>query len=445
MENLDVLFALISMAERIYLIARSRIAEVNVGTIARDLGGGGHASAASATLKDMTLIEAEEKLILPLHRHIQPQPIAARDDVQPAIAVPPEYHRSGQQTSSPATTSPSCRCARDRSARRTAAAEVGRRHHLPHGGWKRPSIHDLGNSAGQRLHDHRDRDPAAQRHPGRHPGTDHRESPAAHSHCRGRAFSGVITRTDLLNRLVNDPPTCPRICCTNRTPLAGAHSATSTTSWSRCLNRDHHRAPAGHRRGARKSSAATPLPSAASSATCCCTKRNLDLDIVIEGDGIALPNTWPSRLAWPVRTHERFGTAMVLLPDGFKIDIATARLEYYEYPAALPTVELSSIKLDLYRRDFTINAMAIQLNPGAFRHPDRFLQLPERPQGSKSIKVLHNLSFVEDPSRIFRAIRFEKRMDFEIARHTERLINNAVSMKLFGKRRRARGSSPNSN
>jgi tRNA nucleotidyltransferase (CCA-adding enzyme) len=90
MENINVLFALISMAGRVYLIARSRIADVNVGFIARDLGGGGHATAASATLKEMTLIEAQEKLIHTLHRHIHPQPIASEMMSKPAITITPD-------------------------------------------------------------------------------------------------------------------------------------------------------------------------------------------------------------------------------------------------------------------------------------------------------------------------------------------------------------------
>ncbi len=120
------------------------------------------------------------------------------------------------------------------------------------------------------------------------------------------------------------------------------------------------------------------------------------------------------------------------MPDGFKIDIATARLEYYEYPAAMPTVELSSIKLDLYRRDFTINAMAIQLNPEQFGTLIDFFN-SQNDLKQKAIKVLHNLSFVEDPSRIFRAVRFETADGIPDSPHTKRLISNAVNMKLFGK------------
>ncbi|MEJ2056498.1 MAG: prohead protease, partial [Desulfofustis sp.] len=161
-------------------------------------------------------------------------------------------------------------------------------------------------------------------------------------------------------------------------------------------------------------------------------KPNMDLDIVVEGDGIVFARRLADELHGRVRVHERFGTATLILEDELKVDIATARLEYYEYPAALPTVELSSIKLDLYRRDFSINAMAIQLNPEHFGKLIDFFN-SQNDLKQRAIKVLHNLSFVDDPTRIFRAIRFETRMSFIIVKHTERLIRNAVKMNLFGK------------
>ena len=113
-----------------------------------------------------------------------------------------------------------------------------------------------------------------------------------------------------------------------------------------------------------------------------------------------------------------------------RLDVATARLEYYEYPAAMPTVELSSIKLDLYRRDFTINAMAVHLNPERFGTLVDFFN-SQNDLKERRVRVLHNLSFVEDPTRIFRAIRFEQRLDFQITRHSAKLIKNAVKMHLF--------------
>jgi tRNA nucleotidyltransferase (CCA-adding enzyme) len=120
------------------------------------------------------------------------------------------------------------------------------------------------------------------------------------------------------------------------------------------------------------------------------------------------------------------------MPDGFHIDVATARLEYYEYPAAMPTVELSSLKLDLYRRDFTINAMAISLNPEKFGTLVDFFNCQSDIK-ERRIRILHNLSFVEDPTRIFRAIRFEQRMEFTIGKHSEKLLKNAVKMNLFNR------------
>jgi tRNA nucleotidyltransferase (CCA-adding enzyme) len=93
-------------------------------------------------------------------------------------------------------------------------------------------------------------------------------------------------------------------------------------------------------------------------------------------------------------------------------------------------VELSSIKLDLYRRDFTINAMAIHLNPDRFGTLVDFFNCQNDLKDHR-IRVLHNLSFVEDPTRIFRAIRFEQRMQFRLGGHTERLIKSAVKMNLF--------------
>ncbi|HCY18910.1 MAG TPA: hypothetical protein DHU69_03935 [Deltaproteobacteria bacterium] len=114
------------------------------------------------------------------------------------------------------------------------------------------------------------------------------------------------------------------------------------------------------------------------------------------------------------------------------MDIATARLEYYEKPGALPTVELSSLKLDLYRRDFTINTLSAALNPKDFGELIDFFGA-QRDIKEKAIRVLHNLSFVEDPTRVLRAIRFAERYGFTIAKHTQNLIKNAVKLNLLQK------------
>jgi tRNA nucleotidyltransferase (CCA-adding enzyme) len=158
-------------------------------------------------------------------------------------------------------------------------------------------------------------------------------------------------------------------------------------------------------------------------------QENLDIDIVIEGDGIAFSKEFAQRLGTRVRTHERFGTAQIIT-DHMKLDVATARTEYYESPAALPTVETSSIKKDLYRRDFTINTLAVVLNPRDFGLLIDFFG-GQRDLREKTIRVLHNLSFIEDPTRAFRAVRFSERFGFKLSKHTENLIRSALRMNLF--------------
>ncbi len=106
---------------------------------------------------------------------------------------------------------------------------------------------------------------------------------------------------------------------------------------------------------------------------------NLDLDIVVEGDGIEFARILARELRARIRSHRKFGTAVIILPTGRRLDVATARTEFYEYPAALPTVEMSSIRQDLYRRDFTINAMAMALSGESFGGAARLLRRRARP------------------------------------------------------------------
>jgi tRNA nucleotidyltransferase (CCA-adding enzyme) len=159
---------------------------------------------------------------------------------------------------------------------------------------------------------------------------------------------------------------------------------------------------------------------------------NYDVDIVIEGDGIKFAEEMAREFGVKVRPHREFGTAKLIYPDGFKLDIATARLEYYKAPAALPVVEHGSLKLDLYRRDFAINTLAISLTKNTFGELIDFFG-GQRDLKDKTIRVLHSLSFVEDPTRVFRAIRFEHRFGFHIGKHTLNLIRNAVKMNFLAK------------
>lgn len=159
----------------------------------------------------------------------------------------------------------------------------------------------------------------------------------------------------------------------------------------------------------------------------------LDLDLVVEGDAIRMAHHLAQQIGGRVRSHQRFGTAKIIFDEPFSpdvpasLDFVTARTEFYERPSALPNVERSSIKQDLYRRDFTINTMAICLDR------DRYGELldfygGERDILGRRIRVLHNLSFVEDATRILRAVRFEQRLGFTIEERTAELIADALEL-----------------
>ncbi len=158
--------------------------------------------------------------------------------------------------------------------------------------------------------------------------------------------------------------------------------------------------------------------------------QSVDVDIVTEGAGIRFAGKLAGRLHARVKSYERFGTATLTFPDRTKVDIATARTEIYERPAALPRVTPGSIRDDMFRRDFTVNAMAVSLMPGEFgRLLDDFGGT--RDIREKRIRALHERSFIDDPTRIFRAVRFEKRLDFRIVRSTEQWIAEALSRELL--------------
>ena len=156
---------------------------------------------------------------------------------------------------------------------------------------------------------------------------------------------------------------------------------------------------------------------------------NLDVDIAVEGDGMTFARRLADRYGAGLKIFEKFATALVVFPDGFKLDVATTRCESYAHPTALPTVKPSSIKDDLYRRDFTINALAIRLNVNRFGElVDLYGGL--RDLEHKVIRVLHARSFVDDPTRVFRAIRFEQRFGFHIEKHTLTLLKEAAASDL---------------
>jgi tRNA nucleotidyltransferase (CCA-adding enzyme) len=160
-------------------------------------------------------------------------------------------------------------------------------------------------------------------------------------------------------------------------------------------------------------------------------EESFDVDIAVEGDAIAFARSLAGTLGGRVTPHEKFGTAIVQYEDGNRVDVVTTRTEFYDAPGALPTVERAGLREDLLRRDFTINAMAASLSPQDF---GRLVD----PQGGRAdlearvLRVLHNLSFIDDPTRIFRAIRYEARYGLRLDDHSARLARGCIEMGLVG-------------
>ncbi|MDD2336811.1 MAG: CBS domain-containing protein [Geobacteraceae bacterium] len=426
MENLDALFLAVDMGKRVFLVARSRLPEVDVGAVLREFGGGGHAHAASATVKDLTLIQVMAQLEEQLHTQVNPKRTAADIMSSPVKSVP---------------TTATISDARDLLTRYNVNAMpvlcdgemvgiISRRI------VEKSLYHNLGNlPVTEYMHTEYLR--AVPQTPLSEiqdyiVGRERRLVPVF----EGIILVGVITRTDLL-----------------RVMYAGVHNRLEGVY---DIARDEIPVRKRHMETVMQKRLSAPVYSKLKELgetgdlldlpvyvvggfvrDLLLGVENLDIDVTVEGDGILFAETLAKAHGCRVKSHHKFGTAVIVFPDGFKIDVASTRLEFYSSPGALPTVERSSLKMDLYRRDFTINTLAIRLNKKDFGVLVDYFSA-QRDLHEKVIRVLHNLSFVEDPTRVFRALRFEQRLDFRIAKHTENLIINAVKMnflsKLGGKR-----------
>ena len=166
-------------------------------------------------------------------------------------------------------------------------------------------------------------------------------------------------------------------------------------------------------------------------------RENLDIDIVVEGDAIDLAHQLAKVWEGQVQTHHTFKTAAITRRDGLKLDFVSARNETYTSPGALPSVEYGTIVQDLRRRDFSINALAMQLQP------DTFGEIVDCTEGLRDlragrIRVLHEQSFIDDPTRIFRAIRYAARYNFRIVEADQQrmldVINQGVLNLISGQR-----------
>jgi len=423
MGNVNVLFALANMEDRIYIVARSRIQEVNVGEILVQFGGGGHATAASATIHDITLTQVEQNLLKILKKTVKPVKIARDFMASPVKTI--DVHESLDHASDILTryninVLPVVEKEILVGLISRQIIEKAKFH-----GLKGIPVREYMTSEFDTV---RSITPISEIQRYIIEGNQ-RFLPVVD---RGK-INGAITRTDLIRVLhleqgsekveIEAAPAAPRrktmkSILTERLPRQIRSLLKEIGSVADKLGYNAY-AVGGFVRDI------------------FLRVENYDIDIVIEGDGINFALAFADLHKARAKVYKKFGTAVIDLGKGLKIDIASARLEYYEKPAALPIVEWSSIKLDLYRRDFTINTLAVRINQKNFGELIDFFGA-RRDIKEKTIRVLHNLSFVEDPSRIFRAIRFSHRFDFHLSKLTRSLIENAIKMEflhnLSGKR-----------
>jgi tRNA nucleotidyltransferase (CCA-adding enzyme) len=421
MEEDDAIFALAMMESKIYLVARSRTPDVDVGAIVNALGGGGHPSAAAAAIKGKTLPQVEQVLFNELTHSIRSHRQAEQLMSSPAISVHADIN---------------CDAANKMLTRYNINALLvvstdtqDLLGYITRQVIEKAIHHDLGQAP---VRDYMTTEIAAVSTKAdlaeiQDKIIEHKQRvlPVIEDH----KIVGVITRTDLLNVLVQQTQIARgNTPDPHKTPLAGRVRNISNFMQERLADRLMETLQ--HVGGVADDLAFQAYVVGGFVRDLFLYRNNEDIDIVIEGDGIEFARQFARRYDTRIHTHKAFGTAVIIYEDGFKIDVATARLEYYRSPAALPDVEMSSIKLDLYRRDFTINTLAIQLNAKRFGNLIDFFSA-QKDIKDKAVRVLHNLSFVEDPTRVFRAIRFEQRFGFTIGKLTANLIENAVRMDFF--------------
>ncbi len=401
-ENLDVLFVLVRMEDRIYLIGRSRIEEVNVAEIASEFGGGGHPTAASATVKGMALVEAHDRLVRTLKEMVRPKRAARDVMVYPVKTIEPE--RTLEE-----------------------AGETLSRYNLN----ILPVFHDekviglISKQVVEKAVRHGLKDSLIKEYMTTEFSVVSPDVPFSHVQeliigqnqsllpvIEKDRLVGTISVGDVMRVLQEEMiKSVKGVSVFEGQPLYARKKMISKLMKERVPEHLDNLLMEFGRVGDELGYSVYAVGGFVRDLLM--RVENFDVDIVVEGDGIRLAEEFEKKFPCRIRTHKKFGTAIILFPDSLKIDVATARLEVYDSPAALPTVEKGSIKMDLYRRDFTINTLAIQLNPKAFGELIDFFE-GVKDIKEKVIRVLHNLSFVEDPTRVFRAIRFEQRLGFQI-------------------------------
>ncbi|MBU4478225.1 MAG: CBS domain-containing protein [Candidatus Omnitrophica bacterium] len=419
-ENFNVVFALVqTAARRVQLIARSRLEAVDVAKIARFFNGGGHASAASAIIKDRSLFDVNKQLIALLRKTVKSEICAQEIMNFPVMTLSPlqkvaEARKVIEEFN--VTVMPVVEEGRVIGviSRNDLARAVRNGYsHAPIKGYMKRNV-IIGSL--------------------KTPLTELQKAMIENNigrvliMNRGR-LQGIVSRSDIFKHTHKDISLAPGRKRTGRKEGISLRTKNLRSKMNAVL-------PEKIRALLKTSGAIADELKISAYAVggfvrdIILGRENFDVDIVVEANAINYAQVLGRGLGAQMKSHQRFKTAKLMLPDGLHIDIAMARTESYAHPAALPVVESSSLSEDLYRRDFTINTLAMGLNK------DNFGVLidcfgAEKDIREKRIRVLHDLSFVEDPTRILRAVRFEQRLDFVIDKHTENLIRAAVDLEMF--------------
>jgi tRNA nucleotidyltransferase (CCA-adding enzyme) len=410
---LDALFLLVEMDNVVQLVARSRNVALDVGKIARALGGGGHASAAAASFRGKNLEESRRRLETILEKAISRLYTAAHLMSKPPISLPADRPMS-EARDLMVRSSLSVLLADDETGKARgfiSEASVARAIYL---GLDNYPIRDFMTSEFHTVQ------LSASFSEVKSIVVDQRQRVLPVIDQDGKT-AGVITRTDLIQLLSQDSREIPeRQRREGQTPEKSLASLMDSR-----LPKDVLALLKEMGQSAERLNLAIYLVGG-SVRDLVTLKPIQDLDLTLTGDlDEFIEDFTATRPDVKVKKHPRFKTATLTMADGFRLDLSCARLEYYEYPGAMPIVSHASIRIDLQRRDFTINAMALSLNADDY---GRLLDFYRGYQDLKDglIRVLHSLSFIEDPTRAFRAIRFETRLGFRIGRMTERLLTNAL-------------------
>jgi len=398
------LVLLVEMDERVFAVTRSRTPEIDAAAIARLLGGGGHREAASAIVRG-TLAEAQETLRAGLATAAR-EPVRAEQVMsRPARAVGPDETVAHAMIACQRYVQSGILVVEDNHL----VGAVGREDldkaiahglsHAPVKGIMSSRVVAVQTSA-----------PLAEVQEALSGSGDGRVAVLD-----GDRLVGVVTRSDVLRALGEQPEAEKEIAASLAVELGSLERLQPAFE--------------------AVSAASEPYDGAylvgGTVRDILLGEPNFDVDIAVEGDAIELARSLAGALGGRVRAHRKFGTAVVLYGEDDRVDVVTARTEFYDAPAALPSVEHATIREDLFRRDFTINAMAVSLKGEGFgRLVDPFGG--RRDLEAKTIRVLHNLSFIDDPTRIFRAIRYESRYGFRMDDHTQRLARGTIEMGLVG-------------